>query len=126
MLPMTDVVGLGLNAMDTICVVPRFPQPNTKIHLTDVRIEAGGQVATALVTCSRLGLSARYIGSVGTDHWGKTQLASLRAENLELFVREVEGASSQIAIILLEESVGERTILWRRDPRLSYPVDELR
>src|SRR5207302_9907182 len=51
---------------------------------------------------------------------------SLRAEGLEVHLREVEGASSQIAIILLEEGVGERTILWRRDSRLSYPVEELR
>ena len=34
--------------------------------------------------------------------------------------------ASQVAIILLEEGVGERTILWRRDPRLKYPVEELR
>src|SRR3989454_3484158 len=122
----TDVVGLGLNAMDTICVVPRFPEPNGKIHMQDVRVEPGGQVATALVACTRLGLKARYIGSIGTDDWGKAQLASLRAEGLEVHLREVEGASSQIAIILLEEGVGERTILWRRDPRLAYPVEQLR
>src|SRR5688572_13405491 len=96
----TDVVGLGLNAMDTVCAVPRFPAPNTKTLLHDVRVEPGGQVATALITCARLGLKARYIGSVGTDHWGKAQLASLHAENLELHVREVEGATSQISIIL--------------------------
>ena len=122
----TDVVGLGLNAMDTICVVPRFPRPNTKIHLREVRVEPGGQVATALATCTRLGLRARYIGSVGTDDSGKAQLASLRAENLDLHVREVEEAGSQVAIILLEEGVGERTILWRRDLRLNYPVEDLR
>ncbi len=116
-----DVVGLGLNAMDTICVVPRFPRPNTKTHLLEVRTEPGGQVATAMVTCARLGLTARYIGSIGTDHWGKAQIESLRAEHLDLHVREVEGAASQIAIILLEEGVGERTILWRRDPRLQNP-----
>jgi sugar/nucleoside kinase (ribokinase family) len=121
----TDVVGLGLNAMDTICVVPRFPEPNTKTPLREVRIEPGGQVATALATCTRLGLRARYIGSVGTDGWGKAQLASLAAEGLELCVCEVEGASSQIAVILLEEGVGERTILWHRDPRLSYPAGQL-
>jgi sulfofructose kinase len=121
-----DVVGLGLNAMDTICVVPRFPEPNGKLHMSDVRVEPGGQVATALATCTRLGLKARYIGSVGTDDWGKAQLASLRAEGLEVEVREVAGASSQIAIILLEEGIGERTILWRRDPQLSYPADQLR
>jgi sulfofructose kinase len=122
----TDVVGLGLNAMDTICVVPRFPQPNTKIHMNAVRTEPGGQVATALATCARLGLRARYIGSVGADDWGRAQLESLRAEGLELHVREVEGAPTQMAMILLEEGVGERTILWRRDPRLKYPVEELR
>ena len=94
--------------------------------MREVRVEPGGQVATALATCTRLGLTARYIGSVGTDDWGKKQLASLREENLDLYVREVAGARTQIAIILLEEGIGERTILWRRDPQLSYPAEQLR
>ncbi len=111
--------------MDTICVVPAFPRVNTKSHMRDVRVEPGGQVATALITCARLGLAARYIGSVGTDDWGKAQLATLRRENLELHVREVEGAASQVAVILLEEGVGERTVLWRRDPLLTYPAASL-
>ena len=81
--------------MDTICVVPVFPPRTSKIHMSEVRVEAGGQVATALTTCARFGLTARYIGSVGTDSWGKAQLASLREENLELHVREVDGAASQ-------------------------------
>src|SRR3989454_6268004 len=122
----TDVAGLGLNAMDTICVVPRFPEPNGKMRITQVRVEPGGQVATALITCTRLGLKARYIGSVGNDHVGKVQLESLRAEGLELQVREVEGAQSQTAVILVEEGIGERAILWSRDPRLSYPAGQLR
>jgi sugar/nucleoside kinase (ribokinase family) len=70
-------------------------------------------------------LRTRYIGSVGTDDWGRAQLASLQAANLDLHVREVEGAASQMAIILLEEGIGERTILWHRDPRLRYPVEKL-
>lgn len=120
------MVGLGLNAMDTICVVPRFPRSNTKMPLQEVRVEPGGQVATALTTCTRLGLKARYVGSVGSDDWGKTQMTSLAAEGLELCVNTVEGASSQIAIILLEEGVRERTVLWHRDPRLAYPLEKLR
>jgi sulfofructose kinase len=111
--------------MDTICVVPAFPQANTKTHIREVRVEPGGQVATALAVCTRLGLRARYIGSVGTDQLGQAQLASLRSENLELHVREVTGASTQVAVIVIEEGVGERTILWRRDPRLTFPVDAL-
>lgn len=112
--------------MDTICVTPAFPRPNTKTHINAVRIEPGGQVATAMTTCSRLGLKARYIGSVGGDAWGRAQIASLREENLELLIAEVADASSQVAIILLEDGVGERTILWRRDPKLQYPVQALR
>ena len=112
--------------MDTICVVPAFPRVNTKTHMREVRVEPGGQVATALIACTRLGLTARYIGSVGADDWGKAQLASLRQETLELHVREVEGATSQMAVIVVEEGIGERTILWRRDPRLAYPTGSLR
>ncbi len=120
-----DVVGFGLNAMDMICVVPRLPEPGSKIHMCSVRVEAGGQVATAMTTCARLGLKTRYIGSIGSDHWGEAQIASLRQENLEFHLREVADAPSQIAVILLEEGIGERTILWRRDSRLNYPVNEL-
>jgi sulfofructose kinase len=121
-----DVVGLGLNAMDTICVVDRFPQPNTKTGIRTVRVEPGGQVATALTTCNRFGLRARYIGSVGDDALGKAQLESLRAARLDIeFVRIVPGAVTQFAVILLEQGIGERTILWHHDPQLNYPVEKL-
>ncbi len=121
-----DVVGLGLNAMDTICVIDRFPQPNSKTGIQNVRIEPGGQVATAMATCSRFGLKARYIGSVGDDDLGQAQIRSLRESGLDTaFVRIVPGARTQFAIILLEAGVGERTILWHHDPLLSYPAAKL-
>ncbi len=115
-----DVVGLGLNAMDTICVVDRFPKPHTKSPIREVRVEPGGQVATAMAACTRFGLSTRYIGSVGSDDVGKSQLQSLRDSGLNTDdVVVVEGAKTQFAIILLEEGVGERTILWHHDPKLN-------
>jgi sulfofructose kinase len=121
-----DVVGLGLNAMDTICVVDRLPQSNTKSPIRQVRFEPGGQVATALATCSRFGLTTRYIGSVGNDEPGKAQLQSLLDCGLGTdFVRVVDGATTQIAVILVEDGVGERTILWHHDPRLRYPAEHL-
>ncbi len=125
-LPEVDVVGVGLNAMDYISVMSEFPRPNSKLELRRVRLEPGGQVATALTTCRRLGLSARYIGSVGSDDLGRLQIESLRSEGLDVdFLRVVEGATSQIAFILVEEGVGERTILWHRDARLRFPAADL-
>ena len=125
-IPRFDVVGLGLNAMDYITVLGQFPKPYTKIPIQEVRLEPGGQVATALVTCCRLGLTGSYIGSVGSDHLGTIQLESLRQEGMDTsFVRTVDGATSQMAFILVEEGVGERTILWHRDARLIFPPTAL-
>jgi sulfofructose kinase len=125
--PPVDVVGLGLNAMDYIAIVPEFPSPETKVEISEVRLEPGGQVATALVTCRRLGLTVRYIGSVGSDDLGRAQLASLVAEGISTsYVRVVPHATTQMAVAIVQEAVGERTILWHRDPRLIYPAGELR
>ena len=121
-----DVVGVGLNAMDTICVLEQFPKRNTKVGIREVRTEPGGQVATALATCTRFGLRARYIGCVGDDELGRAQLQSLREAGLATdFVRVVRGAATQMAVILLEKGIGERTVLWHHDPLLVYPQNEL-
>ncbi len=112
--------------MDTICVVGRYPQPNSKTPIQRVRVEPGGQVATALATCTRFGLTTRYIGSIGNDDLGRAQIESLHAAGLSTeFVRVVEGATTQFALIVLEEGVGERTILWHHDPLLDCLAEKL-
>ncbi|MDP3938453.1 MAG: PfkB family carbohydrate kinase [Deltaproteobacteria bacterium] len=114
-----DVVGLGLNAVDTLLVVPEYPQFNTKIEITDHAQTGGGQVATALVACQRWGLRTKYIGAVGDDEAGRFQRRSLREEGLDISdLLEVPGAFTQMATIIVESRSGERTILWRRDEKL--------
>jgi sulfofructose kinase len=122
-----DVVGLGLNATDVAIEVPRYPAFNTKVEFSSARWQAGGQVATALVVCQRLGLRTKYIGRVGSDPMGEFQLASLSPEGIDLTdVRIVPDCPNQTAYIVIEEHSGERTILWRRDPRLRIRPEELR
>lgn len=121
-----DVVGLGLNAMDYIAVVPRFPRPGGKTDIAQLSLEPGGQVATALTVCARMGLAARYVGSVGSDPLGRLQIESLQREGIDIsHVRVVPDASSQMAFILVEAGVGERTIIWHRDQRLLYPPESV-
>jgi hypothetical protein len=60
-----DVVGLGINAIDTVLEIDRFPALGAKERILRRSVQAGGPIATALVTCRRLGLSCRYIGKVG-------------------------------------------------------------
>ena len=66
-MPEFDVVGVGLNATDTVLMVPRFPSYGGKVPFTREFYSVGGQVAMAVVACARLGLRAKYIGTVGDD-----------------------------------------------------------
>ncbi|MGA3325306.1 MAG: PfkB family carbohydrate kinase [Terriglobia bacterium] len=122
-----DVVGLGLNATDTVLMVREFPALGGKERVMASSVQAGGQVATAMVTCRRLGLKVRYIGKVGDDPAGRLQLASLRREGLDLVdTKVVRGAPSQYATIIVDQATGERTIFWDRDVRLAVQPKELK
>ena len=54
-----DVVGVGINATDTIIRLPRFPAADSKMEVLSAEIAPGGQVASAIIACRRWGLSAR-------------------------------------------------------------------
>jgi sulfofructose kinase len=111
-----DVVGVGLNATDTLILTPHFPAYAGKMPFVGELVSPGGQVATALVTCAKLGLRAKYIGTVGDDQRGRIQLESLRETAIDLDDVEVrENCPNQTAYILIDQSTGERTVLWRRD-----------
>lgn len=122
-----DVVGLGLNATDTVILVREFPALGGKERVASIAQQAGGQVATALVTCQRLGLRTRYIGKVGDDQAGRFQLASLRREGVDLrYTGMVRHTPNQLAFIIVDRATGERTVFWDRDPRLAVLPSELR
>jgi sulfofructose kinase len=121
-----DAVALGLNAVDHLIVVPHYPRFNSKIHYLSHRLAAGGQAATAMVALARLGMRARYIGKVGSDETGRFQINSIASEGVESSgVKVVEGAESQKAFIIVDQSSGERTILWHHDERLTIAEDEV-
>jgi len=121
-----DAVGCGLNAVDHLITVPRYPAYSAKVQFVDYALRPGGQTATALVALARLGCRTRYIGVVGSDDLGKLQLASLAEAGVEHGqVRVVAGATNQLAFIIIDQHTGERTIIWDRDERLSMKPEDL-
>jgi len=122
-----DVVGMGLNSVDFLTVVPEFPAPNSKIKMLQFSKQGGGQVATAMVALSRWGVKTKYIGKVGEDELGQFSLHSIRQEGVDVSSVTIEpNATSQFATIIVDGSTGDRTILWNRDERLMYREGELR
>jgi sulfofructose kinase len=125
-MPDFDVVGVGLNATDTVLIVPRFPAYGGKAPFTREFYSVGGQVATAVVTCARLGLRAKYIGTVGDDERGRIQMDSLRASGIDLdHVQRRTNCPNQSAYIVVDESTGERTILWNRQDCLTISPEQI-
>ncbi len=121
-----DVVGVGLNATDTLLLVPRFPAYAGKVPFEQEYLSPGGQVASAMVTCARLGLRAKYIGTAGDDERGRVQLASLQEAGINLDHFHIrKGCESQSAYIVIDRSTGERTVLWRRPESLRLAPEEI-
>jgi sugar/nucleoside kinase (ribokinase family) len=115
-----DVVGFGLNSIDLVAVVAEHPRGNSKQRLQRFARLPGGQIATAMVTCARLGLRASYIGSFGDDDLGELSRRSLTSEGVDISgSRTVAGTANQFAIIVVDARSGDRTVLWDRDPALA-------
>ena len=62
-----DVVGVGLNATDTLIPVSHYPERGSKVIFRSANVLPGGQVATAMAACQSWGLQTRYVGKVGDD-----------------------------------------------------------
>lgn len=121
-----DVAGFGLNSIDLVTVVAEFPVPNTKQRLQRFARLPGGQVATAMAACARLGWRASYVGSFGDDDLGALSRESLILDGVDISAsRTIAGASNQFAVVLVDARSGERTVLWDRHPALSIDPAEV-
>ncbi len=122
-----DLLGVGECSLDTWLKIDALPPRGGKAAVSDWCERAGGQVATAVLTAARLGLRAAYAGVVGDDAAAETALAPLRAAGVDLSrVSVVRGARTRAAVIAVESSSGERSVLGHRDPRLSAGSEALR
>src|SRR6476660_6359122 len=120
-----DAVGFGLNAVDHLIVVPKYPSFDTKTRLLSHKLSAGGQTATAMVALQRLGFKTAYAGRFGSDTEGQFGLKTLKDEGVNTdYAEVVDGSATQIAFITIEENTGERTIVWDRDDKLAYKPEE--
>jgi sulfofructose kinase len=120
-----DVVGVGLNATDTLILLPHHPALGSKVEFHSAHILPGGQVATAIAACQQWGLRTRYIGKVGDDIAAAIHRTEFERLGVEANLMTAMGCDSQQAVILVDDA-GERTVLWKRDNRLTLQPEELR
>ena len=120
------MVGFGVNTLDLIAVIDGFPEPDTKAPFREFDVQGGGMTATAMVACARLGLSARYIGKIGTDLWARLALRLLSQEGVDVRgVIRAKGSPGHVSVVLADRGSGQRTLFYRRPEAYTVNPAEL-
>lgn len=119
-----DVVGVGLNATDTVIPVQQFPAAGSKVEFQSSAILPGGQVATTMVACQTWGMRTRYVGKLGEDDAARLHRAEFARTGVEAQLITVPGGISPQSLILVD-GTGERTVLCRKDDALCLQPHEL-
>jgi sulfofructose kinase len=119
-----DLVGVGLNATDTLIPIAHFPERGSKTEYAQAHIMPGGQAATTVVACQTWGLSTRYVGKLGDDDAAALHRRAFDRAGVDARIIAVPHAASPQSLILVDEG-GERTVLCRRDERLLLQPSDL-
>ena len=122
--PLVDLVGVGLNATDTLIALAEFPARGSKVEYTHASFLPGGQTASAVVACQSWGLQTRYVGKLGDDDAARLHRREFERTGVDARLVEVPRAASPQSLILVDGG-GERTVLCRRDERLLLRPEEL-
>jgi sugar/nucleoside kinase (ribokinase family) len=78
-----------------------------------------------MCACASLGLRAKYVGVTGTDDNGRRIRAELTKRDVDIADLIIRDAENQFAVILVDETTGERIVLWDRDDKLRLREREL-
>ncbi len=105
-----DLVGVGLNAIDTLIPLPSFPARGSKTEYRGGNIMPGGQTATAVIACQSWGLSTRYVGKIGDDEAGQLHRREFAQDGVDAKLHTVPNAASPQSLIINDEG-GERAVL---------------
>jgi sulfofructose kinase len=119
-----DLVGVGLNATDTVIPLSKYPPRGSKVEYRNATVLPGGQVASTVVACQQWGMRTRYVGKLGDDDAANLHRKAFAKAGVETQLITVAGGSSPQSLILVDDG-GERTVLCRRDERLSLQPNEL-
>ena len=121
-----NIYGIGQCAWDFLGKIDTFPPANSKCEFTDLVVQGGGPIATALVALQRWGYICAFSGVTGDDEYGHQIIHSISSEGVDITgVKIRKNAGSQVAFSMAEPETGNRTIFWRRPTGSDLSPDEI-
>lgn len=110
----------GFNTVDIVFGIDGEVENGQKMYAKSMKEYCGGQAANCAYTLSKLGNDVVYVGRFGDDDKGIRSIESLKIQGIDILNSEViKNCNNHIGIIFIDELSGERTIVMRKDERLS-------
>jgi len=78
-----------------------------------------------MAACAGFGLKTAYLGAVGHDHNGRLLVSELQQRNVDVSQVMTRECANRFAVITVDETSGERVVLWDRDERLNLRTRDL-
>ena len=106
-----DLVCAGLASVDTIVVVPAWPDPDGRVVVERWETAYGGGAATAAVAAARSGARVAFAGIVGDDDEGRAAAVALAAAGVDPSAVVVRPGATPRSVIVVDRGAGTRAIL---------------
>jgi ribokinase len=120
------IFGIGQCSLDYIGLIPSYPPPDVKCEFSNLVVQGGGPVATALVALKRWGMDCCMAGVLGDDDFGRQISASLSDEGIDTTGLQIRSRQlSQFAFIACEPANARRTIFWQRPTGQALQPEEI-
>jgi ribokinase len=121
-----DCLGLGVNAVDHLCILDPYPALDDKVDVRGSSIQGGGPVPTAMVTLAKLGAKVCYVGKVGDDPDGEFVRSQMQKEGVDTrYLLVDKKIRTSRASIWVDKASGKRTVALDRDRKNRLKRTEL-
>ena len=117
------VASVGNLNVDIYLKVPYIPDPDGSVESAETYIGGGGSAANFAVQVAKLGMVARFIGSVGSDEFGGALIRELASLGVDVrWVKRSEGLSGMVVVLV--EPNGVKRMIAHRGANLNLsPMD---
>jgi len=108
-------VGVGLCALDYICLIEKYPGPDEKRDALQFSRTGGGPVPSALCAISHFGEKSSFIGKCGNDPEGRIVASELKRFDVDIQAMIFDTYSrTPRAFIWVDSHTGQRTVVLDR------------
>lgn len=119
------ILAIGNINIDIICHVPRLPQTDDKVIVSDLTVVPGGGAANFAVGLARLYNKVALYGHVGDDQNGVRALNSLKKEKVDVSNVQVEANSNTGFVMILVDDAGETIKIGYRQANSNLQVQNI-